>query len=138
MNYKNIKRKDIFRKVKELSKGSEYIYISVLGWDDSDYFIDLCKEDGGINSYELELFEKLPISKKINISNLPNVIKQYSECPILSSSNGNYIFNYDLHIWNKSYYIVYNFRLEKAYIKKMNFLENIFKKGIQPIWQNEK
>jgi len=47
-----------------LSKEKPNIFISILTWQDGDYFEGLCKEDGGIIQEHLTFFKEKPLGKK--------------------------------------------------------------------------
>ena len=128
-----MEKEKFISKIKDLSKNEEF-YISVLGWNDGDYFKELCNENGGCDEKALLIFESLPIGKKVNIGAFITLVKNYFKYPVLKSSNGKINFNYDIHIWTKEHYIVYNFLLKKISIKKMNFFQKIFKPSSVPNW----
>jgi hypothetical protein len=118
-------------------KYSKYkIRMYMQGWQDGDYFEELCLEDGGILADHLELFKKLPLFKKIkDIPLLIEEISKYEKYPYLRSKNGNYKYYYDIEIWVNDIYIIYNIHLKKAIIKKRNLIEKIFGIAIDPKWQ---
>lgn len=124
-------------KINLFFKNVEDFRVSIIGWQDGDYFKELCEEDGGIIAEHYQIFKQLPLSKKVNREELNIMIEKFQRFPFLKSENGNYKFHYDLHIWSKKYYLVYNSYLQKLIIKKLNFLEKILFPTILPTWQND-
>lgn len=130
----NLKKEELFSKVKSILT-RDYLYVTVLGWNDMDYFEELCQENGGCSDDALSIFYNLPLAEKVLIKDFEDFIKKYLKYPVLESDNKKIKFNYDLHMWTTKYYLVYNFYLEKMIIKEMNFIEKIFKKTTIPSWQ---
>ena len=130
----NLKKEELFSKVKSILT-RDYLYVTVLGWNDMDYFEELCQENGGCSDDALSIFYNLPLAENVLIKDFEDFIKKYLKYPFLESDNKKIKFNYDLHMWTTKYYLVYNFYLEKMIIKEMNFIEKIFKKTTIPSWQ---
>lgn len=128
-----LKKEELFSEVKKISK-KKYIYISVLGWNDMDYFKELCEENGGCDDLALIIYDDLPLSKKVFLEEFYQILKKYIKYPILKSNNGKVKFYYDLHMWVSGYYMIYNFHIEKLLIRKMNFFEKIFRNTQIPPW----
>lgn len=129
-----LKKEDLFFEVKKRSS-KNHLYISVIGWNDMDYFKELCEENGGCDNEVLIIYNNLPLSKKVTLVEFNSILKKYIQYPILKSNNGKVKFNYDLHIWIDEYYMIYNFHIEKLLIKKINFIERILKSTKVPSWQ---
>ena len=110
--------------------------VSLIGWQDGDYFKELSEEDGGVIAEHYQIFKNLPLGKKVDRETLNKIIDRFQQVPYLTSHNGNYKFHYDLHIWSKKYYMVYNSYLKKLIIKKLNLLDKMFHPAVQPSWQN--
>jgi hypothetical protein len=130
-----MKKEMFISKIKSLSKNQEF-YISVLGWDDGDYFKELCSENGGCSERELLIFDNFPVGKKVDMAAFVSIVENYFNYPKLKSSNGKIIFMYDIHIWTKEYYAIYNFYFEKISVERMNFFEKLFKPSKVPNWVN--
>jgi hypothetical protein len=115
--------------------------MTILTWQDGDYFKGLCLDDGGIIEKHLGLFVNKPLGKKFgNINELLNELNIYSEIPFFHSVNGNYKLFWDVYLYFDNYLIIYNVYLKRCYFKKY---KNIFDKIFEcfrdgPIWINEK
>lgn len=131
-----LEKKELFSYLRKIAK-KDYLHLSVLGWHDMDYFPELCMENGGCSEEVLSIFNSLPLSEKIFFNEFKCFLKVFIKHPVLESYNKEIKFNYDFHIWTKKYYLIYNLRFEILIIKKMNFLEKIFKNTIVPYWQKE-
>jgi hypothetical protein len=125
---------DYIKKYKNNNKNK--IRMSILGWEDGDYFIELCKEDGGVIDEHLAIFNN--IKKFQNITDWEQLVFKLTilnKNPYLKSKNGNYKFHYDLHLWVNDYYLIYNYFLQNLIIKKLNFLEKIIHPIINTDWK---
>jgi hypothetical protein len=122
-------------KIENLFDKENEFRVSIIGWQDGDYFKELCDEDGGVVDEHYQIFNNLPLSKKVNQYELNGIIKKFQDIPYLTSINGNYKFHYDLHIWSKKYYLVYNSNLQKLLIRKLKILDKIIAPVVRPSWQ---
>lgn len=113
---------------------TESINISVLGWEDGDYFIELCMEDGGIELEIESIYKQLPIIRKINKDKFLRLLEKLTSNPQLSSKNGNVIYNYDIHLWQRKKYYVFNLFVKKFLEKDLNLLQRVFKPLSNPKW----
>ena len=109
----------------------EYQYKS---WQDNDYFIQLCKEDGGIIPGHLLRYEELNRRIRTKGEVLEKLIQQYQAIPYLESRNGNQRFGYDLHLWGRNCYAVYNAAKGRMITKTYNLIERLFFPMITPNW----
>ena len=111
--------------------------ISIIGWQDGDYFEELCNENGGIDKFSLDLFKNKPTSEKIDSKEtLKKKIIEFQRTPFLISNNGNYCYDWDMYIWFDRSLIIYNARLKKAEIHTQNKIESLFGMGYLPSWLN--
>ncbi|MCE2732216.1 MAG: hypothetical protein LW821_02500 [Flammeovirgaceae bacterium] len=132
----NINQNEFLEKVSKSFSNTGTIYISVLGWKDWDYFVEFCKEDGGIEEAQIEVYKSLPLSHKVSsLEELIDLVFKFTRFPYLSSINGNYRYFYDIHIWPISHYFIFNFYLKKCIIKDRNFFSKIFSPVTIPSWQ---
>lgn len=116
-------------------------YITILTWQDGDYFKEICMEDGGIIERHLYLFQNKPIGKRFNnINELIDMLIIYSEIPYFHSKNGNYKLFYDVYLYIGNYILIYNFYLKRCYFLKLrNIFDKIFYSfNSLPKWVNEK
>lgn len=115
------------------------IAISLIGWEDGDWFFKLCEEDGGIIPEHYKFFKTMPLGLRMNNRNeLKAKIIEVFDKPFLQSHNGKYKFHYDLHVWMGKFYFVYNAYLKKIIIKKLNIFNRLLGCCILPSWQNKK
>jgi hypothetical protein len=124
------------KKVFLLKKNSRII-ITVLTWQDADYFDDLCSDDGGTIPEHINFFNNKPLAKKISIFNdLNEYLYSAKKIPFLTSKNGNYKLFYDIHIWINRYYFCYNIFLKKCFFKYLNTFQRIAGLMVSPEWHN--
>ena len=131
----NISTEKFINLIKDYKIPIDGYFISVIGWQDGDYFEELCEENGGIGKEKIELFRNKPLGKKIqDYASLVKEIKVFQKNPFLESNNGNYRYSWDLYLWFGKHHLIYNAELKKAEIHKLNFIERLFKACKQPIW----
>lgn len=119
-----------------LNNTSNPISYTFMGWQDGDFFNELCKEDGGIIKKHKEIFETMFKNKKINnLDDIISVVIEYQKHPYLHSINGNYKYHYDIHIWFKNMYIVYNAYLKRAQSQKQGLVGRVLSSAVLPDWQ---
>jgi len=125
-----------FKKITDIInlKDKESINISVLGWEDGDYFLELCKEDGGIDLEMESIYRQLPIIRKINKYDFLRLLQKLESNPQLHSKNKNVTYNYDIHIWQGKKYFVFNLFVKEYFEKDLNFLQRVFKPLTNPNW----
>lgn len=117
------------------NRKKQKIFLSILTWQDGDYFEDLCEEDGGINQEHLAFFKNKPLGKKIDcFSNLKKILDSAKKIPFLSSKNGNYKLFYDIHILINRHYFCYNIYLNKYFYRIQNFFQYILGMFVFPEW----
>jgi len=113
------------------------IFISIITWQDGDYFEDLCNEDGGVIQEHLTFFKEKTLGKKIDgFSNLKMILDAAQKMPYLSSKNGNYKLFYDIHILIDRHYFCYNIYLNKYFYRIQNIFQYIFGVLVYPEWRN--
>lgn len=103
-----------------ISNNNEIKYpldISIMGWEDGDYFVELCINDGGIGNEEESFFKRLPLIEKVGIEKFKSLSTFMESSPLLKSVGGNVVYQYDLHIWYGKFYFVFN-TFKKQYLKK--------------------
>lgn len=106
-------------------------------WQDDDWFEEICMEDGGIIPEHLILMKTSYNNVKIYTMEALNIfLHEYEKIPYMHSKNGNYKFFYDVYILFNRHSVVYNFYLEKCYIRKLNFL-SYFVPFWGPKWKEE-
>ena len=94
-------------------------------------------EDGGIIPEHLILMKTSYNNVKIYTMEALNIfLHEYEKIPYMHSKNGNYKFFYDVYILFNRHSVVYNFYLEKCYIRKLNFL-SYFVPFWGPKWKEE-
>jgi len=138
--YGTVKFNDLLCSLEKLCSSNEKhrISITVLTWQDGDYFEGLCEEDGGIISEHLNFFNNKPLCKKIdNFTELKLMLNLAKEIPYLTSKNGNYKLFYDIHIWINRHYFCYNIFLNKYFYRFQNIFQYILYSGILPEWINQ-
>jgi hypothetical protein len=131
----DLSNKEFYNYLDEKIKTKELIIISTIGWQDGDYFQQMCNEDGGIDNECFEIFKKMKLGEKIGKDELKCRILIYNKFPFLHSINSNYKYYYDIHIWTNNNYIIYNFFLNKIIIKKTNFFEKLMHPVINTNWK---
>ena len=119
----------------ELFNESGPLIISILGWQDGDYFKELCEEDGGMHAEHLKFFQNMPLGQRVEFRRLKEIIDFMETTPYLRSIGGNYKFNYDLHVWSDNSYVVFNSAKKRYCISTLNTLDKFLKKAILPSWQ---
>jgi hypothetical protein len=133
--YTNVDNEKVFRILSNILENKELSYAYV-GWQDGDYFVELCEEDGGVISEHYSKFKEMYIvNKGKTLNDLFAVIHQYQEEPYLSSNNRNYKFHYDIHIWSNKVYVVYNAYVKQLLVMKRSCLNRLFSIIITPDWQ---
>ncbi|NKI25384.1 hypothetical protein HCG49_02280 [Arenibacter sp. 6A1] len=88
--------------IRIISNNNEIKYpldISIKGWEDGDYFLEICMNDGGISKEEESFFKRLPLIEKVGIEQFKSLSSFMESNPLLKSVVGNVIYHYDLHIW---------------------------------------
>lgn len=111
------------------------ITVTILGWQDGNWFEELCKENGGIKPNSLELFKGLPIAKKFtDINQFKDLIYAYCNERYLGSISGNYKFIFDIYVWHKKNLWIYNPYLEKMIYKELNYFEWLTGSSDEPPW----
>jgi hypothetical protein len=131
----NISESEYIKLTKKLAENVNSFSISIIGWEDGDYFKELCEEDGGLIEEHFEFFSSKPLGKNIkSLKTLIDEIIKFQRFPYLSSVNGNYQYNWDLHIWIKNNLTIYNAELKLVEIYNLNFLERIIGIGKTPTW----
>ncbi len=121
---------------KSLSETKGGFSITLLGWQDGDYFRRLCEEDGGVIPDHYAFFKKFPVG--LVLKSKQELMKQVTEAiakPYLSSRNGNYRYQYDIHIWAGRYYFVYNGFVKRLLIVERGWLSRILGTVAKPDWQ---
>jgi hypothetical protein len=120
-----------------LIKKNSKIIITVLPWQDADYFEELCNDDGGTITNHMKFFKNKPLDKKIStLSDLNGYLNLAKEIPFLTSKNGNYKLFYDIHVWINRYYFCYNIFLEKCFFKYLNLFQWATGLMVSPEWHN--
>ena len=142
--YKSIKFPNFMKFLKyKFNTNNKKIIMTVLTWQDGDYFEEICNEDGGVIKEHLFFIKNKPLKKKLdNIENLLFELRKYEKLPYLHSVNGNYRIFYDIHLWINNCVMVYNIYLNQCYYKEgKNIFDKIkyglFGVGINPKWINE-
>jgi len=139
--YKNIELNRLIKFLEYKFKDkNKKMSLTILTWQDGDYFKEICNEDGGYIPKHLELFINKPLGKKYkSIDELINTIKIYSEIPYFHSANGNYKLFYDIYLYFNEYHIIYNIYLKRCYFKKYKNILDKFMESFTdiPKWINE-
>jgi hypothetical protein len=116
-----------------ISSNLSYTFI---GWQDGDYFKEICQEDGGTIEQHLKRFNNMfIIFKIIDLNKLLAAVHDFQQFPCLTSVGENYKYHYDMHIWSDNYYVVYNSFLKMLLLKKRNIINRVFSPIIIPDWQ---
>jgi hypothetical protein len=133
-NIQNVQALELLRT--RLNLNSDTLSYLFMGWQDGDYFEKLCIEDGGVIEEHLVQFGKMFKTNAISdINNLLAAVIKFQELPVLTSVNKNYKYHYDMHIWSRNIYVVYNAFFMKMILKKRNVLDRIFSPSLIPDWQ---
>ena len=131
----NISKTDFIDWISEFTMGTEKSAVSILGWEDGDYFVDLCKDDGGISESDIKLFKGKYLGKKFNTkTELIKEITRFQKKPFLISKKGKYRYDWDLHIWIGNKLIIYNVDIQRVDYHNLNFIEKLFGVGKTPSW----
>jgi hypothetical protein len=110
--------------------------MSLLGWQDGQYFKELCEEDGGAVPEHIAFYRALPLGLRLNSKgDLVRRVSEAVEKPYLTSRNGNVRFHYDIHIWTKRCYFVYNTFVRQLWTGKRNLLSRLLSPVRKPAWQ---
>jgi hypothetical protein len=137
--YVSLKFENLIKLLKKACQNdhSDRIFITILTWQDGDYFEELCEEDGGVIEEHLYFFKKMPLAKKLkDFADLKDELCGLKKMPYLSSKNANYKLFYDIHIWVNKYYFCYNIYFNRCYYRLQNIFQYILKMAILPKWQN--
>jgi len=51
--------------------------VSLIGWQDGDYFKELSEEDGGVIAEHYQIFKNLPLGKKVDRETLNKIIDRF-------------------------------------------------------------
>ena len=72
--------------------------ISIIGWQDGDYFEELCNENGGIDKFSLDLFKNKPTSEKIDSKEtLKKKIIEFQRTPFLISKDLTFVKEFNFY-----------------------------------------
>ena len=142
--YKHIELSHIIRFIKgKYYNSKNKIIMTILTWQDGDYFEEICNEDGGIIPEHLDFFKNKPLGKNIyDIDELILYLLEYAKTPYFHSVNGNYKLFYDVYLSFKDYIIIYNYYLKQCYYKEIKTVfdkikYNFFGMTPDPKWINE-
>ena len=138
--YETVNLNDLLCHLEKLcsSKEKNRISITILTWQDGDYFEELCEEDGGIILEHLNFFKNKPLGKKLdNFTDLKQMLNFAKEIPYLTSKNENYKLFYDIDIWIDRHYFCYNIYLNKCFYRFQNIFQYILWAAILPEWNNQ-
>lgn len=101
--------------------------VLVMGESDGDYFLQICKEEGGGIDPEVEAFFKgRPIGKRLSFGDLLEVIKSVQLVPRFISLDGSVVINYVLHIWIAGFYISHDPVESRTVTRKMSITDRLF------------
>ena len=110
--------------------------LSLLTWRDWDYFTELAKEDGGVNSDALSFWQSFPLGKNISTQEeLHSWVQTCISFPVVSTKNGNHRIQYDLHLWIGPYQLAYNPEFEQFILDRHGILGQLTKPVIRTPWQ---
>ncbi len=100
--------------------------MQVQGWEDGDYYPELCTENGGANPKREELFRSLPFHfssnqwLEIETKTIP-----FLSHPHLGTDSDSYRFPIDIYLSSSEHVVVYNSMLGCLLSYKPSFLESI-------------
>lgn len=135
-DYISIPINEFLNRIREISQNNRKTSLFLSTWDDGDYFLAICEENGGIHQEQKQLFlEKRGRSFK-SIKDLISFLQFVSEIKYFSSQDGKHLLRFDVHLWIGSYYIVYNFEVQEMYFEKIGLLKKIVSPMILPKWQS--
>ena len=135
----NISNKDFICLTTKLLNDSVKSTISIIGWQDGDYFEELAQENGGISNFDIEYFKNKPLGKKLfSKVQLKNEIIRFQNSPVLVSNNGKYRYDWDLYIWIDKKLIIYNADLQFCEIHNLNLIGKLIQIGKTPSWLKER
>jgi hypothetical protein len=98
-----------------------------MGWQDGDYFTELCQEDGGTIAEHVERFAQMFRNVRVpDQEHLMEAVRAYQALPFLSSVRGNYKYHYDMWIWSRRFHMEYNSRLKRMNVWKRNLFDMVF------------
>ena len=135
--YCTINFRDILNSLEKLCVHDCKLKITILTWDDGDYFEQLCEEDGGIIPEHVNFFKNKPLNKKVeNYYDLQKIFNLAKKIPYLSSKNGNYKLFYDIHLTINRHYLCYNVHMNKCFYRYRNIFQHFLGILIFPEWHN--
>jgi len=112
--------------------------VSILGWEDGDYFNELCNDNGGPKGHSVELFKNMPLGITFsNIYDLKVSVMKYCDEKYLGSKNGLYKFIFDIYVWQSRKFYIYNPYLNKLFKCTLNVFEILIGNAISPPWIND-
>ena len=111
---------------KNLPAGGK-IFLYIKTWQDGEEFLDLCKDDGGLKTEQLEFYkQKDSLTSSKTVDKILGQTKNLIELKAFSSKNGKYVLGFDLFIIAKNKYFVISPVLNQGYYAKLNLFNRIF------------
>lgn len=130
-----MERKEIYNSMFRSLDFTKKIYVAFEGWNDGDYFIDICNDEGGVEVEVEKMFRRLNKPILINSSSdFKEWLDLFEKIPRLTSKNGKHSIDYDMHFWFGKNCFVYNAYLIKFEERKLNWLQTFLGIGIIPEW----
>ena len=134
----NIEINAFFKDVEEKWKVKQPGILTILGWQDGNWFKVICDENGGAKNNSMELFENIPVSMKVNsYTDFFEEVEPYCKEVWIGSKNDNYKFIYDIYLWQDKYHWIFNPYLKKLILKRIVFWDKFFGRLIRPQWIDE-
>lgn len=101
--------------------------VSLLTIGDGDYFLRLCREEGGgVRPLVEELFSSRPIGKKVSYEALVQLLEKVQQCPRFQSIDGTVELGYKLHVWIGNDYIVHDPFESMVAARRMKIWDRLF------------
>ncbi len=134
----NVTSEAFFSRIKNYWDPLKKIGISIIGWQDGDWFLSLCNEHGGPKKNAVEMFEQMPIRKTFSdFSSFVNFVQPYCEVKCLGSIDEEYQFIFDIYIWTGKKLWIYNPYLEKLLQRMPGIIDRLLGRLPSPPWFDE-
>lgn len=122
--YSNVKIEDFFSSILDHWNNNDQIELDIVGWQDGDYFIEFCTDNGGFKNNSFDMFKNLPFYESYNNYKLfEEDCKTYCVEKFIGSKNEKYKFIYDIIVRSGQFKWMYNPYLQKMIVEEMGFLK---------------
>lgn len=131
---------DFYTLVDKILNLKKKLLLSIIGWQNGDYFFEIVNDNGGIDLESEELFKKLPVYHENiqDLSSFRKIVALFMEKKSFKSRNNKYNYIYDIYITTNTKMIIFNPYLEKLFETNIPFLKRITGAIVNPPWIDHK